>query len=127
MAPKRLTDPPIPDVRIVPRREIRAYVILEDELQNLANGSTSALYLSFSLALLGIACGFFIALVATPIPSNRVFYGFLTSCLVASIIGALLLALWWRSYESAKDLTKRIRNQMVPNAAIQERSTDPEK
>jgi hypothetical protein len=124
MAPKRPADSLSPSIRIAPPAELKAYVVYEHELEILATGSPSSLYLNFSLFLIGTALSLVVALVTTPIPSDRVFYGFLIFCLVASISGVVLFALWWRYHESAKDLTSRIKNQMPPNPAIQERPMD---
>ena len=52
---------------------LRIYEISESELEFLERGSPQSIYLNFAIFLLSIALSFFIALVTTEIPSDRLF------------------------------------------------------
>ena len=53
---------------------IRLYEIEERELDMLEKGMPASLFLNFGIALVSISCSFLIALLATHIASDRIFY-----------------------------------------------------
>ncbi len=99
-------------VRFATLGEIRVYWVYEHELDALARGTANALFLNFALFLLPISITLIVTLLATTIPSDRLFYGFLSVALVTAIAGILLLLLWWRSHKSSGDLLTAIKGRM---------------
>jgi hypothetical protein len=110
-------------VRFATLGEIRIYWVYEHELDTLAHGTANALFLNFALFLLPISITLLVTLLTTTIPSDRLFYGFLTVALTTAIAGILLLSLWWRSYKSAGDLLRTIQARMPP---ARQSSAEPE-
>lgn len=92
----------LPVVRLAPLGEIKAWVVLESELDILERGSPSSIYLTFAVALLPTSLGMFVALLSTT-TSDRVFVTFLCVGVVFLIVGLLLLALWWQSHVFFKE------------------------
>jgi hypothetical protein len=62
-----------PAIRIAPLGELRLWVISEQELMEVENGSSSSLCLNFSLFLLGSGLSFLITLLVTDIQSTKTF------------------------------------------------------
>lgn len=110
---------PLPVIRVAPLGEIKAWVVLESELDVLERGSPSSIYLTFAVALLPTALSLFVAILSTT-TSDRVFLTFLCVGVIFLIVGMLLLALWWQSHVSSRKLIEQIRNRMPPPPAIQE-------
>src|SRR4051812_16863528 len=104
---------PAPVIRVAPLGELKVYEVAESELDQLAQGSPSALWLNFALALLPCAAG----IVVTMISSNLSDLNFtlLTSVsLILVIAGVICLAFWLRTHEAPKDLLRQIKNRMPP-------------
>jgi hypothetical protein len=101
----------LPAIRVAPPRELNAYVVFEQQLDLLAQGSPSSLFLNFSLFFLGVAATSFGTLVSIPGTSDRAYYTFLIVFLVTLIAGAVLLVLWQRTHTSASRLIEEINRR----------------
>ena len=74
-------------VRFATLGEIRVYWVYEHELTRWLRGTANALFLNFAIFLLPISITLIVTLLATTIPSDRLFYGFLSVALVTAIAG----------------------------------------
>lgn len=110
----------LPAVRLAPLGELRAYMISEEELNELERGSPATLYMNFGLPLIFSGLSFLATLLATPIPSIRVFTVFVVVAVVFLLAGFILLGIWLRHRSSSKHLAKRIRERMPRASGIHE-------
>lgn len=97
-------NPPAPLIRYAPLGELKVYQVQEHELDRLAAGSPGALQLNFALFLIPIGITLLVTLATTKIESDRIFQAFVLIATLTIIIGAILLAFWWRSYQSTRNL-----------------------
>lgn len=108
----------LPAIRVAPLGELRAYVISEEELNELENGSPASQNLNFSLALLASGFSFLTTLLTTEISSVRTFAVFVVVTAVFLVAGVVLLASWFRLRKSSQGLAQRIRDRMPPPPGI---------
>jgi len=108
-----------PPVRVAPPRELKAYVVYEHQLDQLAQGLPAALMLNLSLFFLGVAMTAFGTLFSLAPSDDRGYYTFLLIFLVTLIAGVVLLLLWRSSFRSMTGLVDEIKSQMPPNVATQ--------
>ena len=104
-----------PVVRFAPPGELNVYPVYEHQLDALAQGAPSSLYLNFSLFFLGVATTALGTLISIPQDSDRAYYTFLIVLLGTAIAGVVLLALWWVTSKSARQVIAEIKSQMPPN------------
>ena len=90
------------------------YEITENELDLLEKGSPAPIYLNFGIFALSTASSFLIALLTTPIASDRVFITFVSIVLIGGLFGTILCVLWFRSRTATAQLIKRIK-QRIPD------------
>jgi ABC-type branched-subunit amino acid transport system permease subunit len=117
------SEPPqiaLPAIRVAPLGELRAYVISEDELNELEQGSPASQHLNFALALLASGLSFLTTLVTTQITSTRTFVVFVILTVVFLLVGVILFSNWYRMRGSSKGLAQRIRERMPPALGIRE-------
>lgn len=112
-------------VRYVPPRELVVYGVTDTDLDRLAEGGPSSVFLAFSLPLLSSAFSFLVVIVTITL-TDRLFATFLTATLVFGIAGLVLLAIWWRTRTSASALVSEIRNRPVPDVGEQLSQGDPD-
>ena len=93
------------------------YEITDYELDILAAGSPSSLYLNFAIFLFSIAGSGVLALLTATFQSVLTQTVAVVLTIVAGIIGVLLLLLWRRSHTSITAIVKRIRDRVPPAAA----------
>jgi hypothetical protein len=110
----------LPAIRVAPLGELRAYVISEDELNELEQGSPASQHLNFSLALLASGLSFLATLLTTSIQSTRTFVVFVVLTVVFLLVGTILFSNWFRLRRTSKGLAQRIRERMPPVAGIRE-------
>jgi hypothetical protein len=84
------------------------YEITAEELRDLEMGSPCSLYLNFSIFCLSMAISFLTALMTTTVIGNT-FIVFTVLTIVGFFSGIGLLILWWRTYTSISEVTRRIR------------------
>jgi hypothetical protein len=104
----------MPAVRVAPLGELRVYVISEEELNELENGSPASQSLNFALALLASGLSFFATLMTTEISSLKTFSVFVILTVVFLVVGIILFASWYRLRKSSQGLAQRIRDRMPP-------------
>lgn len=109
-----------PVIRVAPLGELKAYIISEDELDELARGSPASLFLNLALGFIPTGITFLIALLSTTIQSTRIFNVFVICCVVFILAGAVLLLFWWRYASSSRSMINRIRKRMPPARSAQE-------
>ncbi|MCH8054421.1 MAG: hypothetical protein IH895_10190 [Planctomycetes bacterium] len=109
-----------PVIRVAPLGELKAYIISENELDELARGSPASLLLNLALAFIPTRVTFLIALLTITIQSTRIFIVFVICCVVFVLAGVILLLLWWRYASSSRSMINRIRKRMPPARSAQE-------
>src|SRR5487761_121632 len=112
--------PPGLVIHIAPFGELRAYLVYEHELDVLAKGTASSLYLNFALALLSSFVTLVATLTSVDIPAGYLFQSFFSLCAVTLVVGIVLLAAWWKSYDSSSELVTQIKERMPPPGGSQE-------
>jgi hypothetical protein len=88
------------------------YEVTESELDLLENGSPASNYLNFAIALLSVGISFMTTIFSATFESDRVFYVFVIVATVSTIIGLILMRLWWSSAESVGAVVKHIRSRL---------------
>lgn len=104
-----------PGVQYVPPAKLKIYQIYEHDLDCLASGSISGLYLNFALTLLSIAVTLAVTLMSTRIASNYVYQGFVSACFASTISGLVLLALWWRARQHSRSIVAKLKRSKCPS------------
>ena len=87
------------------------YEITDHELDVLAAGSPSSIYLNFSVALLSVFASSVLALVTATFISTATQTVAILLAIVCGIAGLLLLVLWKRSHRSIAGIVKRIQDR----------------
>ena len=89
------------------------FEIREDELNTIEKGSTTSLYLNFSIFLLSIAASFLIALLTSDFKDKLLtFTIFCVVTAVGFVIGLILLIMWLREKDDFKEVIKTIRQRI---------------
>jgi predicted membrane protein len=88
------------------------YEVTDSELDVLAKGPATSLYLNFAIFLLSTATSFSITLVTANIPSNHMFMLFVTCAVVGYTVGFFLLLLWLRNKKSNGSIVRKIRKRI---------------
>lgn len=99
------------------------YEITDNELDALAKGSPTSLYLNFAICLLSTATSFLIALLTSTITNEILKVFIVVIVVVGYILGVLLLLLWLRSRKSVGGVVKRIK-QRIPKEETEENETE---
>ena len=107
-------------VRLAPARELKAYIVLEHQLDLLSQGSPASLMLNFSLFFLAVSITAFGTLYTAPPTVDRVYYIFVILALVTLIAGMVTGALWFFQHKSSSQLIYEIKAQMPPNPPVQQ-------
>lgn len=92
---------------------LNIFEIREDELNTIEKGSTTSLYLNFSIFLLSIAASFLIALLTSDFKDKL--FTFTIFCVVTAVgfaIGIILLVMWFREKDEFKEVIKTIRQRI---------------
>ncbi|MBA3988146.1 MAG: hypothetical protein C0463_03330 [Idiomarina sp.] len=103
-----------PAIRRACIQQLTIYEISEDELKVLESGSPVSLHLNFAVFLLSVAMSFFIALLTTTFPSDRMYTTFVVVLAVSFLIGVFLLILWLKEHMSGSSVGKRVRSRLIP-------------
>lgn len=101
-------------VRVVRGRvdSLHIYELKEDELDTLAKGSPTSLYLTFSFPLLTTATSFLVTLLTTEMRSQSQETIFVVIVCVGYIVGFVLLSLWLFYRRSMSALVKHIKSRI---------------
>src|SRR5688500_12251188 len=86
----------LPAVRVAPLAELRVYIIGEQELNELGQGSPASVHLNFALALLASGTSFLTTLLTTDILSAKLFTVFVVVTVVFIVAGIVLFANWYK-------------------------------
>jgi Flp pilus assembly protein TadB len=113
MPPK--PQPPQPVVRIAPVGELNVYQVTESELDELAKGGTSSLWLNFALALLPTGVGIVVTMRSSQL-SDTNFVLFTCVAVILFVIGAICFVVWVVGYKSSRKLVEQIKRRMPPPA-----------
>ena len=105
--------PTAPIIRVAPLGELRVYQITEDELNRLARGNPSSVWLDFSLALLAAFVGI-LATMASSQLTDRNFTVFVCVEVIIGLFGVGCLVLWLRTANTVRELVTDIRSRMPP-------------
>jgi hypothetical protein len=103
-----------PIVRVAPLGELRAWLVYEHELDQLASGSPASLLLNFGLALLSIFASFLATLLTASFTTTSAFVVFVCICIISFISGVVCLAIWYSMHVSTSKLIDQIKNRMPP-------------
>lgn len=110
----------LPEIRRGRLGRLTIYEVSESELEILAKGSPSSIYLNFAIFLFTIFISFFTALLTTTIDSIKVFVVFVLIAALGVIGGAILIAVWVINRRSASDIINKIKKRLPPEG-IQEK------
>src|SRR5437870_5831375 len=105
--------------------EMVIYEVSESELELPAEGSPNATYLNMAIGLLSVAISFIISLVTTTIGSNVTLTVFVVFAVCGSIVGFVLLLLWYRGSRSVAELVDTIKRRLPPERAPEPISPPP--
>lgn len=94
------------------------YEIKDNELDTLERGTPADLQLNFAVFLLSVAFSAIGALSTATFPSKTIEIIFIVISVVGVLMGVYLMIAWWRTRSSVKDLCKRIRQRIPPDAVI---------
>lgn len=115
MSRQRDRTPVSAPLRVVPPKDLVAYVVYEHDLDLLTRGSPASLLLNFALFFLGVAASGFGTLFSLPPDNDRAYYTVLILALMTGIAGVVLIGLWWFTHQSVKNLVAEIKAQTPPN------------
>jgi hypothetical protein len=90
------------------------YEITDYELDTLAAGSPSSIYLNFAIFLFSICGSGILALLTATFQSVLAQTVAVVLTILGGVIGLLLLLLWRRSHTSITTIVKRIRDRVPP-------------
>jgi len=91
---------------------ILLYEITDQELDLLATGLPSSIFLNFAIFLLSVAMSFLIALLTATILSLRIYNVFVILVVVGFISGFILLCLWYRNRIPTARIVKKIKKRI---------------
>lgn len=91
---------------------VSVYEITENELSVLEHGPQNSIFLNFAIFLLSLSISFVVALLTTTIDSDRTFAVFVVITVVGFVVGAILLAVWYRNYRSVSDIIATIKSRI---------------
>ena len=110
---EKLADESQPKIKRGRVDSLNIFEIREDELNTIEKGSTTSLFLNFSIFLLSIAASFLIALLTSDFKEKLLtFTIFCVVTAVGFVIGLILLILWFREKDEFKEVIKTIRQRM---------------
>lgn len=92
------------------------YEIKDNELDALEKGTPAELQLNFAVFLLSTAFAAISSLVTTNFPNKTIETIFIVISVVGTLVGAYLLISWWRTRSAVKELCRRIRERIPPEA-----------
>lgn len=112
-------------IKLAQPGELKAYVVHEHQLDQLAQGSPASLLLNFALFFLGVAASFLGTITTAPPNQDRTYYTFLIVFLVTLIAGAVLFVVWYSMHKSVASQVQEIKAQMPPNPVVAQSSPEP--
>ena len=92
------------------------YEIKDNELDALEKGTPAELQLNFSVFLLSTAFAAISSLVTATFPNKTIETIFIVISVTSILIGLYLLIAWWQTRSAVKDLCRRIRERIPPEA-----------
>jgi hypothetical protein len=95
------------------------FEITDYELDILAAGSPSSIYLNFSVALFSLAIAGIFSILTATFKTNTAYFIALLITILGFIIGFLLLILWHRSNQSISKIVTRIKARVLEPAENQ--------
>ena len=102
-----------PKVRVGRYQELNLYQVTEEEINKLAEGSSSATLLNFSIFCISMAISFTLTLATTEVKAELFKYVFVSGTFVGYILGVLFFFLWWRTSSSTSELVKEIKGRLA--------------
>lgn len=103
------------------------YEIKDTELDTLEKGTPADLQLNFAVFLLSLAFSAIASLATATFQNNTVETLFVIVSVVGVLLGIYLMIAWWRTRSEVKDLCKRIRQRIPPDALVpEEEEEEPE-
>lgn len=101
------------EIRICRHRinEITIFEITESDLDKLEKGSTTDLFLQFSIALLTLAISTTLTILTVKFNNQHIEIFFICLCIISYIAGLILFFLWRKTHQSIKHLIKEIRER----------------
>ena len=100
---------------------VSIYMIKEGELDMFENGAPADLQLNFGIALLSIAFTALAALFSATFESKILSTVFIVITILGIMFGTYLLIAWKRNHTSLKQICKKIRDRIPPEASIIEK------
>ncbi len=102
------------------------YEIKDTELDALEKGTPADLQLNFAIFLLSLAFSAVASLVTATFTNKSIETTFIIVSVVGVLLGAYLMVAWWRARSEVKELCKRIRQRIPPEALIPEEEDEEE-
>jgi len=90
------------------------FEVKENELEMLANGEPTEIYLNFAIFLVSTAFSCITGLATATFNSDLIKNTFLFVSIIGIIGGLFLGILWWRGRKSIKSIVTKIKNR-IPN------------
>jgi hypothetical protein len=103
-------------VRVALVASVDLYQIKDSELDTFEKGSPADLHLNFAIALLTLAVSAFGTLYTATFQNETAKTVYIVITIAGFMIGVFLLASWWKSHTSLKQICKKIRERMPPEA-----------
>jgi hypothetical protein len=100
------------------------YEVTEEELEILANGPASSIFLNFGIALLSVGASFLAAVFTATFANILAFVVFLVIAIIALIAGAVLMVLWWNARGSSGGLVAKVKARVELEAVV-DKVADP--
>jgi hypothetical protein len=112
--------PLAPVVNVSMIGELNVYIVHEHELDRIAEGSPVSLAFNGAIALISVGVSLLLTVTTTTIAQHWLFNAYLFACINFLLVGAVLLAYWWRTRTSVRDIVQKIKRRMPPPPGIQE-------
>lgn len=92
------------------------YEIKDTELDTLEKGTPADLQLNFAIFLLSLAFSAIASLETATFPNKSIETTFIIVSVVGILLGGYLMIAWWRARSEVKELCKKIRLRIPPDA-----------
>jgi hypothetical protein len=94
------------------------FEVKENELEMLANGGPTEIYLNFAIFLLSTAISCVTGLATATFNSDLIKNTFLFVSIIGIIGGLFLGILWWRERKSIKSIVTKIKNRIPIESTV---------
>lgn len=100
------------------------YEVKEHELEILANGESTGIYLNLSIFLFSISASAIISLATAEFKAYRTEMAFLFVAILGILVGLVLIILWWINRKSIATIIKRIKDRIPKETYIENKFED---